>query len=350
MDKVRIGILGAGLFACYSHIPRLLATGEVELTAVCRRSSEALQKVGDHFGIPRRYTDYGEMLDDAPLDAVVVSSPHALHYEHVRAVLQHGFAVLTDKPLAIHLAEAEALKDLAAAKGLTLMVAAGPPYDAAHRYMQGRIVRGDLGIILLAQVYALTNVDALGFFGRAAFPDSLPVPVPPTDFRAHLDLGGGGYFQDVGILAVTGLQPVEVNATFDAAEVELRPSVTIRFGGGAVATITQFADANPEHRTLVDLSGTLFAGSKGSLSKDSRTGKLLFQGWDLQVEQVPDEALPPKSSPDQNFVGVLRGREAALFPTDLAVETVRVVEAAYRSAREGQTVHLGDRHTTVRTP
>ena len=51
MDKVRIGVLGAGLRASSAHVPNLLATGEVELTAVCRRTPEALQKVADRFGI-----------------------------------------------------------------------------------------------------------------------------------------------------------------------------------------------------------------------------------------------------------------------------------------------------------
>lgn len=82
MEKLRVGVIGAGMFACFRHIPDLLRTGEVELTAVCRRNPEALAKVADHFGIAGRYTDYLAMLDEAALDAVVVSSPHGLHYEH----------------------------------------------------------------------------------------------------------------------------------------------------------------------------------------------------------------------------------------------------------------------------
>lgn len=60
----------------------------------------------------------------------------------------------------------------------------------------------------------------------------------------------------------------------------------------------------------------------------------------VPAEAVPAEALPPTSSPVQNFIGVLREREEPLYPIATAVETVRVVEAAYRSAAERKPITL----------
>src|SRR5690242_9093624 len=69
MSKLRIGVLGAGLFACWAHIPQLLASGEAEVTAVCRRDPEALEQVARQFGVPHRYTAYQQMLAEEPLDS-----------------------------------------------------------------------------------------------------------------------------------------------------------------------------------------------------------------------------------------------------------------------------------------
>lgn len=345
MDKLRIGVLGAGFIATLAHIPQLLGTGEVEVTALCRRDPAMLAKVADQFGVSRRYTDYRRMLEEAPLDALLVSSPHSLHYEHTHAALERGLPVLTDKPLAIRLVEAEELRDLAVAKGLPLLVIVGPPYEAENRYLRARIAGGDLGDLQLVQLCSLTNLG--GLFGRGDRPEvPFPVVVWPTDFRTHPDLGGGGYFQDVGnhavagILHATGLRPVEVTASFDDAALDLRPSVVLRFDTGALATITQVVDAFPQEQSWRTLGMTLYVGSKGSCSTDSRTGQLLFQVWGQEIEEVPKQALPEPTSPAQNFVGLLRGREEPLLPLSTAVETVRVIEAAYRSARERRPVRL----------
>ena len=346
MEKLRVGVIGAGMFACFRHIPDLLRTGEVELTAVCRRNPEALAKVADHFGIAGRYTDYQAMLDDAALDAVVVSSPHGLHYEHTRAALERGLPVLSDKPLAVTSVQAETLRDLAAAKGLALLVASGPPFNGLHRYFRERIARSDLGTVHLVQVTALSNIDSFGFFGHGAFPEGTPYFMPPTAFRASPELGGGGYFQDhgshavAGILLTTGLRPAEVTASFDDPELDMRSSVTIRFDTGALAVLTHVGNAFPDTPTLRVFNSTLYVGTTGSLSTDSRTGKTLFQAWGQDLEEIPAEALPPNSSPAENFVGIVRGHEAPLLPVEVAVQMVRVIEAAYRSAREGGTVRL----------
>ena len=345
MAKLRVGVIGAGSFACLRHLPDLLATGEVELAAVCRRDAAALALVAEHFGVPRRFADYREMLAEVPLDAALVSSPHALHAEHARAALERGLHVLTDKPLALTAAEARALRDLAAAGGRTLMVAFSLPFDPVYREAGRRIAAGELGSLQFAQAWAITNADAFGFFGRGAFPAGFPLLVPPTDFRAHPELGGGGYFQDVGnhlvagLLVATGLRPVEVLATLDNAVLDMRAAVTIRCAGGALCSVTTMADAFPDEPELRSLNGAQFVGDRGSIAIDS-SGALL-QRWGRPAERVPADPAGAAPSPARNFVAVLRGRAAPLVSSDDAVATVQVVGAAYRSAREGRPVPVG---------
>ncbi|MCW3050887.1 MAG: putative dehydrogenase, partial [Chthonomonadales bacterium] len=242
---IRVGIIGAGWWAANTHAPALKATGDVEIVAACRRSPERLKEFADLVGVEQTFTDHEEMLDKAALDAVIVCSPHAMHHGHVKAALERGLPVLTDKPLSITVEEGEELIALAAAKDVQLAVFFGHCYDAAHRYVGNAIRTGKLGRLVDVSQTGYANPDALGFFGNAEFkPNPKEFPILPTQFRADPALGGGGYLQDVGnhllsgMLIGTGLRIAEVSALMDDPERDLRAVLTFRFTNGALGTLT----------------------------------------------------------------------------------------------------------------
>jgi predicted dehydrogenase len=350
MKKLRIGVIGAGFFATRAHIPALQQSGEAEVVAICRRNPEALAKVAGRFDVPEVFTDYRQLLEGSQLDAAVVSSPHALHYTHTKAALERGLPVLTDKPLAVTHEEAEELRSIATRKGLPVIVAFGLPYQPAWRAIREWIAAGELGSIHLAQRVQVTNVDRFGLLGRGSFPTSGPavegLVVPPTTFRASAELGGGGYFQDVGshavggILVATGLNPVEVVATMDNPAMDLRATVVVRCDGGAVFTSTTMADAFPDEIEYRDHSSSLIVGSRGSVSQGGSAGTLLRRLWNVAEEEIGPDQLPPRLSPAQHLVDVLQGRAQPIVPLERAATAVRVIEAAYASAREGRAIRL----------
>ena len=87
MGKLRVGVVGAGWWAVANHIPILRSRPDVELVGVCRLGRAELAKVQSAFGIPYGAEDFTAMLNEAPLDALVVASPHSLHGEHAVAAL-----------------------------------------------------------------------------------------------------------------------------------------------------------------------------------------------------------------------------------------------------------------------
>ncbi|GIU92848.1 MAG: hypothetical protein KatS3mg011_1754 [Acidimicrobiia bacterium] len=89
LDKVRVGIIGAGSWAVGNHIPVLHRREDVELVVAVRKGMEALQVIKERFGFQHVTEDYREALE-LDLDAVVVASPPALHYEHTKAALEAG--------------------------------------------------------------------------------------------------------------------------------------------------------------------------------------------------------------------------------------------------------------------
>src|SRR5216117_893772 len=96
--KARLGFIGAGWWATANYMPLLAARDDVELAAVCRLGAEELQRVKEHFGFSFATQDARELVV-GPLDGVIVTSPHTLHFEHARLALEQGLHVMCDKPM-----------------------------------------------------------------------------------------------------------------------------------------------------------------------------------------------------------------------------------------------------------
>src|SRR5271163_3097620 len=85
--QLRVGVVGAGWWAVANHLPVLKTRADVELVAVCRLGRAELAKVQSVFGIPYGAEDFAAMLNEVPMDALVVASPHQLHGSHAIAAL-----------------------------------------------------------------------------------------------------------------------------------------------------------------------------------------------------------------------------------------------------------------------
>ncbi len=346
-QPLRIGIIGAGWWAANTHVPALLALKNVELVAACRRQPDRLADFAVKTGIAATFTDHEQMLDSCALDAVIVCSPHALHYTHVKAALLRGLHVLTDKPLAIHSSEAQDLVDIATQRDLKLAVFFGHAYDSIYRFAAQQMKSGALGRLAHIECSAFANADALGFYGNSEFQaNSDEFPVLPTRFRADAALGGGGYLQDVGshcfsaLLIGTGLVVTEVSAVMDSSELDLRANVSLRFSNGAMGHVLAIGDLRPPSQRYFGVGHFSATGDSAGLWKTNGDGRLWRQVWGESAEVVDDSALPPHTNPDENFIAALRGEQPLIAPASEAIACVRAIEVAYHSARTGRIVRL----------
>lgn len=98
MDKVRVGLIGAGGMANGVHYPSLAEMGDVEMAALCDLNEERLHTTADRFQIERRYTDYKRMIEQvAPTAVYVLMPPHQLH-DLVMYALARKVHVFIEKP------------------------------------------------------------------------------------------------------------------------------------------------------------------------------------------------------------------------------------------------------------
>jgi predicted dehydrogenase len=147
MTEIRIGLAGAGYWG--SKLARNISDAEgCSLDAVCDPDPLRLESVAARYPGSRPFSELSELVEDPNLDALVLSTPAALHAEHTGAALRAGKHVLVEKPLALNSADCEELCSLADQAGLTLMVGHTFIYSEPVRALRRLIRSGELGRIL----------------------------------------------------------------------------------------------------------------------------------------------------------------------------------------------------------
>ncbi len=142
MAKLRLGIVGCGSITQRGLLPHLFqadAVARAEVVALCTRTVARAQSVAGEYGIKQVFDDLGDMLCWGELDAVLVASPIALHDQQVRACLERGLHVHTQKTLAQTSRDGEALCQLARSKGAVLAASPGQILLPAYAHVRSLI-------------------------------------------------------------------------------------------------------------------------------------------------------------------------------------------------------------------
>ena len=100
MDRIRIGIAGAGKIVRDEHVPRFRAIDGVEIVGVANRTTESSERAARELGLARAYRDWGELVEDPEIDAVMVGTWPYLHAPITVAALDFGKHVLTEARMA----------------------------------------------------------------------------------------------------------------------------------------------------------------------------------------------------------------------------------------------------------
>jgi len=326
---VRIGFIGCGSIS-RTHVMRLslLEDGEAEVVGLCdvnlenaRRLSRLVRKFRNIS--PREPSIFGrpdEMFEALDLDAVIVCTPHVLHYEHVMAALDRGLHVLVEKPMAVSLRGAVEMRDKAESRGLILAVGYQRHFQPEYFYAREVIRSGRLGE---------------PHFVVAWLTQDLRRAIGPRAWYLDPSLAGGGqlicsgtHLTDV-VLWVVGSEPERVKAFMDreGAEVEIYVSLSVLLANGALASISILGDA-PEKSIREELRVWC---SKGAVYV--RDGRVWIHEKGGCLSEVPRELLPrPSPNPDVNFVRAILGKEECLAPASCGVNAAKLEQMAYEDA------------------
>ncbi|MGI9488623.1 MAG: Gfo/Idh/MocA family protein [Geminicoccaceae bacterium] len=341
--KAKVAIIGAGWWGVEVYLPALLDNADADLVAVNRRDKEALDKILATFDVPRGYTDYQKLLDSEDLDAVVVVSPHTVHFDHAKAALEAGAHVLIDKPMTTSAADARALVRLAEAKGKEIVIPYGWNFKDFATTAADLIKAGRVGNIrhITCQMATFT-FDLFGGQGLKEAEDHMFQPNRST--WADPDKAGGyGWGQlshALGLLfRLVDLDPAEVYAlnVKSAADVDLTDAAVLTFANGATASLSGSALV-PKHCSY-QLDIRIF-GSDGMLLIDMERARMelrRFDEDDVVLDLAPDAGHYMAVEPINRLVEICHGRAARNEATGtVGMRATEVLDAMYRSFKSGR--------------
>lgn len=142
-QKIRIALAGLGFGA--EFIPIYQAHPDAEIAAICQRSPDKLNAIGDAFGIERRYTDYEALLQDPDIDAVHINTPIPDHAPQSIMALRAGKHVACTVPMATSIDDMREIVALSASTGKKYMMMETVVYSREFLFVREMYERGELG-------------------------------------------------------------------------------------------------------------------------------------------------------------------------------------------------------------
>jgi len=224
-------------------IPPLRVSAGNRLLAVASRDSARAEAYAKEWGVPRAHGSYEALLADPEIDAVYIPLPNHLHAEWTIRAARAGKHVLCEKPLALSVAEVDAMEAAARQGGVVLAEAFMYRHHPQTLKVRELVTAGAIGAVR---------------FVRGTFSFTLD---RPDDVRLQPEWGGGCLW-DVGCYPlsftrfVLGEEPVEVVGTqvLGPTGVDETFAGQMLFPGGVLAQVDAGFRSRP--RTALEIAGT----------------------------------------------------------------------------------------------
>jgi predicted dehydrogenase len=338
---MNLGIIGFSGHVQRAYIPYLCTHPEIEVRAVCdtcpldeldsllRRSGLSIQ--------PKLVSQISDLRTADDLDAVLVSTPHAFHYEQVHTCLEANYHVFVDKPLACHYADALRLVQLADKRSLALAVGNQRRYEPPYQQLKMHLQKGDVGKIHLVN-YLFANSPWYDY---------------RLSWRGKTDLHCGGAMMDIGYLASDTLiwlldQPLRwVQAVGSIAAIEQPEQtviVTAQFGDDILVNMAvSYAAPPPSVQEELSIYGTelslfsrrfrskRFAKSPPQIIRLSATGEAIET-----VYTKPPELWRPL----EDFCNSVMTGSPIASDGRSHLGTIELIDTVYQSIREQRRIDI----------
>ena len=157
MSKVRLAIIGCGGNSS-GHARRMNQMDEVQIIATCDVNTDIAnsyidQNIPDLAPRPVAFDDVDSMLAETQPDAVLISTPHTLHFEHGMKALESGCHVLMEKPMVTSAEDAYTLAEKVEETGKVFVIGYNTPCSANFYYIREQIRNQTFGKLELIVGY-----------------------------------------------------------------------------------------------------------------------------------------------------------------------------------------------------
>ncbi len=331
--KIGFALCGLGSLSTHQIAPALQKTRNCRLAGIITGTPAKAEQWKAQYNIPDRniynYDTMDKLADNPDIDAVYVVTPNALHAEHTIKAARAGKHVLTEKPMEVSADKCQQMIDACKAANRLLAVAYRCRFDV-HNIECIRLARekvfGDLRII------------------QADF--QIHLDQPPTAWRFHKALSGGGALMDVGIYAlqatrfITGEEPVAVSGMetktdpVKFSEVDETIVWQEKFPSGVVAYCSTSYNAGLLGRYTAIADKGWFELNPG-FYYDGNHGRR-SDGKEIRLPEIDQFAAEM-----DDFAQCILGGKTSRVPGEEGLRDIKIMKAIYESIRTGQTVKLG---------
>ncbi len=291
ISDVGAAVIGSGFIGSV-HIEALRRLG-VQIQGLLEVSPEHGAKRIAELGLPRAYASLDEMLADDRVEVVHVTSPNALHFPQVKAIVAAGKHVVCEKPLATTSAESAELVRLAREAGVVNAVNFNIRFYPLNQHAAAMIAAGELGEVRLVT----------GHY----FQDWLLLD---TDWNWRLDPAEGGMLRAVGDIGSHWLDLVHFvgGLKVESVMADLATFVKVRYQPtGPVQTFSteRAADAIPREMVTDDAATILIrfeGGARGALAVSQvSAGRKNSLQWEIAGSAAA--AAWDSERPDELWIG-----------------------------------------------
>lgn len=205
--RLGIGVVGAGRWANWAHLPGWIRDERCDLIAVCDSDPGRAYRVAAEFGAPVAATDYTELLRRDDIDVIDVVTRDSEHFEINCAAIEAGKHVLSEKPVAHDFRDVRRVAGLAAARGLKTKVGFTFRYSPAVRYLKDMISRGDLGTPFIYNAYEQNSqwLDPMVPLRSGELSGEGPIQVASLEGYGAPVIDIGHWYMDSDLTAVVGM-------------------------------------------------------------------------------------------------------------------------------------------------
>jgi predicted dehydrogenase len=362
-DPIGVGIIGLSAsrgWAATAHLPALRSVEGFEVVALSASSAESARAAGEAHGVDLAFGDHRELVARPEVDLVVVTVRVPTHLELVGAAIEAGKDVLCEWPLGLDVAEAEQMRDAAAAAGVRGFVGLQARSLPLIRFLADYIAAGEIGEVLSTTMVgsgdrwgATVPPEVLYLLDRDCGATMLTIPIGHTLEAVFHCLG-----EPAELSAVTAVRRPEVTVAGSEEclpmSAEDQVAIAGRLESGAVLSVHYRGGRSAGTNFLWEIEGTA-----GTLVLRGGSGHLQYGKVELSVGPAGGGELRPLAvpasyeapGPDRESLPYAVGQAYARLRGDLTegTETVptfadavvrhRTLEAIEASAAERQPVN-----------
>ncbi len=334
MKKKGMAIIGTKFIGNF-HARAIGKVEGAEMVAACARTKKSAKEFAGVYGIPFHTTEFEKVVSRDDVDALVIGTPNKYHYPYAMAALKSGKDVLIEKPMTVSLREAQEIARAARRYRRLVLVGHMWRFDREVNYVRGVVKEGLIGRVVKTKGYGIhENWGPSGWFVKK-------------------ELAGGGALVDMGVHALDTARYImgdprpesvcaHIGTYYGRYDVDDMAVLMVRWDNGAVSMV-ESGWWNP-HMDGPEASTQLF-GARGY-------ARVFPTELKIEAGGLPGRFRPPMPERAEHcdqviydrqmehFLDCIRRRKQPSPGLETGLTIMRILDAAYKSARSGRAIKV----------